>query len=243
MKNPASQTVHVSYPESDGKPMAETDLHRNNMIALLHALEQFFKDDPQVYVAGNILLYYEKGNPKASCAPDVFVVRGISKGLRRIYQVWEEGKAPDLVIELTSKSTKQEDLGSKKRLYTKLKVREYFMFDPYHEYLSPSLQGFRLQGEKYIRMEPSAGRLRSEVTGLELGVVDPLLRLFDPETGMMLRTPAEAEEARREEAKARREEAKARAQAEQALQAADAEKRRLAEEIDRLRAELKKRST
>lgn len=235
MKNTASKVAHLHYPESDGKPMAETDLHRNIMLALLHALEQFFKEDPQVYIAGNILLYYEKGNPKASCAPDVFVVRGIPKGLRRVYKVWEEGKAPDTVIELTSRSTRQEDMGRKKTLYAELKIQEYFLFDPYHEYLTPSLRGYSLQEGNYIPMEPSGGRLRSQVTGLELGVVDQWLRLFNPVTGKILLTPAEAEEAwvRVEQALKASEEAR---------KAAEAENRRLAEQLERLRAELKNRS-
>ncbi|MBI2191334.1 MAG: Uma2 family endonuclease [Planctomycetes bacterium] len=224
MRKVLIQAPEIRYPESDGKPMAETDLHRENMITLLHALKQYFRSEPEVYVAGNLLLYYEEGNPKASCAPDVFVVRGVSKALRRTYQVWKEGKGPDLVIEVTSKSTKREDLRKKKAIYAELGVKEYFLFDPYAEYLSPPLQGYRLDGAQYVAMESSMeGRLRSGVTGLEAGVEEGWLRLFDPATGQWLLTPEEEASARREDAQVRRKEARARRAAEaRARQAAEA---------------------
>ena len=104
--------VEVRYPESDGKPMAETDIHADLLIYLREALKDYFRDDPNVYVAGNLFVYYEEGNPEAVVAPDVFVVKGVPKRRRRIYQVWVEGKAPDVVFELTSESTRWEDVDS-----------------------------------------------------------------------------------------------------------------------------------
>ena len=80
----AVQPIH--YPERDGKPMAETDVHIDVLIYLREALKDHFRDEPQVYVAGNMLLYYEEGNPAACVAPDVFVVQGVAKGERRTYQ-------------------------------------------------------------------------------------------------------------------------------------------------------------
>src|SRR5438874_6635919 len=91
----------VYYPESDGKPMAETDVHRDEMVYFIEALKHHFRGE-EVYVSGNLLLYYEEGNPKKSISPDGLVAFGLSPGQRRIYQTWVEGKAPDLVIELTS---------------------------------------------------------------------------------------------------------------------------------------------
>ncbi len=208
----------VYYPETDGKPMAETDLHRQIMMALIHALEEFFRNDPQVYVAGNLLLYYEEGVPSSCCAPDVFIVRGISKGNRRTYKLWEEESAPDFVIEVTSKSTRLEDLGSKKVLYAEMGVSEYFLFDPLNEYLSPPLIGYRLEGSNYVQMEPSSGRFHSEATGLDLTVIEGWPRFIDPSTGEPLHTPAEAEEAFRN---------------------AEVENRQLKEELKRLKAQLK----
>ena len=143
----------VYYPESDRVPMAETDTHRKQMMYLLDALEDHFRNDPNVYVAGNLFLYYEEGDPTEVVAPDVFVVKGVPKRDRRIYQVWKENKGPDVVFELTSRGTRQKDLGSKKGVYEVLGVEEYFLFDPFGEYLTPRLVGFRLAKRGYRQIE------------------------------------------------------------------------------------------
>lgn len=219
----------VYYPESDGKPMGETDTHITLLTYLREALLDYFRADPNVYVAGNLFLYYKEGDPTQVVAPDVFVVKGAPRGDRRIYQVWKEGKGPDVVFELTSRSTRKEDWGTKKKLYQKLRVTEYFIFDPLKEYQEPRLVGFRLGAWGYRQMEDDP--LFSQVLGLELRVEGELLRLIDPTTGEKLLTPLEAQAARRLESTARR-------QAE-AVAASEAQARRQAEtEIERLRAEL-----
>lgn len=185
----------VYYPESDGEPMAETDVHRQQMVYLIEALTDYFRDDPQVYVAGNLLLYYAEGDPE-SVAPDVFVVFGVPKGNRRVYKLWTEGKGPDVVFELTSRDTMWKDLGPKKGTYEMLGVQEYFLFDPLKEYLEPPLQGYRLEEATYRRMEGE--QLSSQVLGLELRVEGEFLRLYDPKTGEKLLTPLEAQAARRQ---------------------------------------------
>jgi Uma2 family endonuclease len=121
----------IEYPESDGQPMAETDLHRDEMIELILALTRRYQDVPDVYVSGNLFLYYVQGDPRAVVAPDVFLVRGVPKRKRRIYKLWEEGRVPSLVIELTSDNTQDEDIDRKKSLYQRLGVEEYFLHDPY----------------------------------------------------------------------------------------------------------------
>ena len=95
---PALPAHQVEYPESDGKPMAETDIHRQAMLDSIATLSEFLHDRPDVYVTGNLLLYYEEGNPAAAVAPDVFVVLGVGKQLRRTYKLWEEQHAPTVVI-------------------------------------------------------------------------------------------------------------------------------------------------
>ena len=212
----------VYYPESDGEPMAETDVHRDQLIDLLTALKDYFRQDEQVYIAGNLLVYYQEGDSQLSVAPDVFVVFGISKEPRRTYRVWEEGKAPDVVFEITSASTRMQDLGPKKGLYEVLGVREYFLFDPLEEYLRPSLRGFRLEEGQFSPMR--GGPLVSEVLGLELRVEEGRLRLYDRATGHSLPTPAEEAEARR--------------MAEARAQAAEEESARLRRELARLRSSL-----
>lgn len=174
--------------------MTETDKHRREMTALIEALIAYFKDALNVYVSGNLMLYYEEGNPSASVSPDVFVVKGVSKKERRVYKLWEEGKAPDVVIELTSRSTRLEDLGNKRALYAEFGVAEYFIYDPYQEYLKPPLQGYRLEKDNYGPIVADAqGKLRSAMLDLDLQIAQGDLRLFDPRANNFLLTPLEAQ--------------------------------------------------
>jgi Uma2 family endonuclease len=191
-------TNHIHYPETDGKPMGETDVHIDALIYLREALKDHFRNAPQVYVAGNMLLYYEEGNPAACVAPDVFVVHGVAKRERRIYRLWEEGQPPAVVVEITSRGSRLEDLGTKRAVYAMLGVREYFLYDPLGEYLRPPLQGYLLQEGEYQRLSPGGeGELTSQVLGVELRLEAGRLRVVDPTTGERLLTPAEAQAARR----------------------------------------------
>ena len=196
MQNPA-YIESVFYPESDGTPMAETDVHAKLMINLWFALDNFFRNDPQVYVSRNLFLYYVKGDPKKNIAPDVFLVRGVPKGDRRVYFLWEEGVAPQVVIELSSEHTWKEDVFKKFHVYEKLGVREYFIFDPTSDYIKGApLIGFRLEDGEYVEMELKEDRLHSDELGLDLVIAGSALRLFDPITGKLLMTPDEEAEAR-----------------------------------------------
>jgi hypothetical protein len=112
----------VYYPESDGKPIGETDFHINTILYLRQALRHFSRLAEQVYVAANMLFYYEEGNPSAVTSPDVFVVKGIAKHDRRTYKLWEERVAPCVIFEITSRSSRLDDLGTKRELYEMLGV-------------------------------------------------------------------------------------------------------------------------
>lgn len=183
-----------AYPTSDGKPMAETDLHRRIMFELIEMLGERYAGDPNVYVSGNLLLFYEQGNKRKHVSPDVFVVFGVPKLPDRLnYILWDEGKAPDVVIEITSKTTRREDQTKKRELYRDvLRIREYFQFDPTEDYLRPSLQGHWLAGGSYVAIEPAAdGALRSDVLGLLLRREGKELRLFDSTTGQRIAKTAE----------------------------------------------------
>jgi Uma2 family endonuclease len=209
-------TREIEYPTGDGKPMAETDVHRQDMVDLIDTLGHHFAHDPKVYVSGNLLLYYEEGNPRKHVAPDVLVAIDVPKvPPRDYYLVWKEGKAPDVIFEITSKSTKREDKKTKKELYRDvLEVAEYIQFDPTEDYLKPPLQGFRLVDGDYIPIQFVNGRLPSQVLGLHLERDGKELRLFDPVTGVRLLTARERAEK------------------------AEAERQRIAEAFDRLRQEI-----
>ncbi len=226
----ASATATILYPERDGKPMGETDAHIDAIIYLREALKQHFRQAPEVYVAGNMLLYYEENNPAAAIAPDVFVVQGVAKHQRRTYKLWEEGTPPAVVFAVTSRSSRVEDTGTKSAVYAMLGVQEYFIYDPLGEYLRPALRGYRLQEGEYQRLLPTTeGHLVSEVLGLEMRLEDKHLRLFDVRTGGRLLTLPETAE-RMHQAEEQMLQAAAQA-AQAAAQAAQAEERaRQAEE-------------
>ncbi len=233
----------TEYPESDGKPMAESELHLLQLLALVFVLRAYFEHAQDVYVGGNMLMYFVEGDPTQSVAPDVFVVKGVPKRVHRVYKVWEEGKGPDVVIELSSRSTRREDLGNKRVLYQELGIAEYYIFDPQREYLDPPLRGHRLVEGAYQVTNGMA--MRSEALSLELRVEGEELRLFDPQRGEYLLTPPELTERveeldeRVEELDERVEELDERVEELDEQLAREAAARRAAEEENaRLRAEL-----
>ena len=204
----------VVYPCSDGQPMAETQIHGECMMYVTAALRRWFEKHGRadVHVGSNNFLYYERGNPRAVVAPDVYVVVGAPAHLRDTYLLWNEPKGPDFVLEVTSASTRRDDERRKRDVYAALGVREYFLYDPRAEYLTPALQGFRLHDGEY-RALPAVTVLSnrgvavtSEVLGLELRDEREarMVRLHDRATGEDLPTYGEAERTSREEAKARR---------------------------------------
>jgi Uma2 family endonuclease len=234
---PALGREEIDYPPRDGRPMAETDTHRDELMAAIDSLKARYADRDDVYVAGDLLIYYEEGNPRARFAPDVFVVFGVPKRRRRVYKLWEEGVAPAFVLELSSKGTWVEDAGNKKALCARFGVSEYFLFDPEADYLDPPLQGFRLLAGELRRIEPDdQGVFVSETLGLSLHLEDLRLVLIDLQTGERLLRYEELQRARGEAEAVRGEAEAARGEAEARARAAE-------DEVARLRAELAKRST
>jgi Uma2 family endonuclease len=188
------------YPTGDGKPMAETTVHRRGLTDLIDTLERFYSDDLSVCVNGNLLVFYESGNKRKHLSPDVFVVKEVGNHERENYLLWEEAPL-DLVIELTSKTTKSEDVKKKYQLYeSKLGVKEYFLFDPKEDYLHPSLQGYRNTPLGFVAISEVNGRLPSEVLGLHLERSGEDLRLWNPITGKWEPTTREAELAEKQRA-------------------------------------------
>ena len=197
------------YPESDGEPIAETEKHRKVMIDVIDILDQHFQHIPEVPVSGNLLLYYEEGNPRKSVSPDVFMVRGLSKKELRVYKTWEQPPTLDFVLEVASPRTYTRDFNEKMEIYAKiLQVKAYCIYDPYYE-IDPYFVGFRLVGEEYEEIPFVNGRIPFEVLGLELGEHEGVLRLYDPVKSAWLFTSqervGEAENRASEEARARRE--------------------------------------
>jgi Uma2 family endonuclease len=227
---PRTLAREIYYPESDGKPVAETDTHRDEMFELINALRLRYENAPDVYVTGNVMFYYVEGNPKKCTSPDVMVCFGSRKGKRRTYKLWEE-VVPAVVIEVSSRKTWAEDLNKKWRLYGDLGVREYYIHDPEHDYLHVPIIAYRLRDGELEEIKVENGRVFSEVLGLELVDEGGLLRLSDPATGAFLPTAQETDALWRE-AQTERDQANAAIKVEQ-------ERRLVAEdELARLRAEL-----
>ena len=226
------------YPDTDGKPMAASDLHLEILIWLILALREYFAETPDTYVSGDILTYYTEGNPRDVVAPDVLVSFGIGQKRRHTYKVWEEGKVPDFVMEFSSKTTYRNDLTDKKMLYAELGIPNYLLYDAEALYLPSALMGFRLVKGVYVPIAPGDdGRIHSDVIGLDFVIQEGRLQVYDPMGGEWLQTPAEAHAARAEREAIARQQQQARAEtAEARAETAEAEIERLREQLARLQA-------
>jgi len=225
----------IDYPESDGKPMGETDWHIDWTLRLRDMLKYRYRDQ-RVYVGSDLLVYYHEGVPRDFVVPDGFVVLDCDPQRRRIFKTWEEKRVPNVVFEFTSASTRRSDEFFKPRTYAEIGVAEYFIFDPHREYLSPALQGFRLTDEHtYARIEPDTrGRLECRELGITLELDNGELVIRDAASGQLLPTRADAALHREESAMQREETARREANELAAKNASlELELRRLREELER----------
>ena len=214
------------YPESDGKPMADTDLHLYWIKRIQDIIETYLSEHPEVYISGNIMMYDIEGLLRTAISPDILVAFGLGKKFRRTYKVWEEGKPPDFVMEFSSRRTYQNDLDEKMAHYARMNIPEYFLYDPDRRYLPSPLMGFRLVEGMYVEIAAGVdGGIRSEVLGLSFHLVEDGLALYDPVSERWLQTRAEQEAMRAEQEAAAREKA-------------EAEVARLQAELARLKARL-----
>jgi len=193
----------IEYPSSDGEPMAENDWQYTALTDTVSTLRVRYQGRDDVYVAGDMLIYYRMNRNDISVAPDVYVVFGAAGSHPRdSWLVWREGKAPDFVMEIASPSTWLRDATEKRRIYADMGVTEYVRFDPTGDHFSPPLVMETLDGTEY-REQPLTtyddGNLRAHSAVLDLDFCvspDQQLRLFDPAAGEWLRTHQETEDAR-----------------------------------------------
>ncbi len=176
------------------EPPLETYLHLQQMVLLLKCLDWLWKDRTDYFAAGNLTVYYSQRRRKSEDfrGPDFFVVLGTEKRPRNSWVVWEEdGKYPNVIIELLSASTAKVDRGLKKQLYQDIfRTPDYFWFDPN----GSEFQGFQLVGGTYRALEPNeSGHLWSQQLGLYLGVREGALRFFTAD-GALVPTLEEATE-------------------------------------------------
>lgn len=231
------EDLSIVYPSSDGEPMAESDWQYIPLTETVSTLRVWFQDRPDVYIAGDMLVYYRMNDNRTSVAPDVYAVFGASGNHPRdSWIVWREGKAPDFVLEIASHSTWQRDVTEKRSIYADMGVIEYWRFDPTGECFTPALAAERLVDGEYRTMplaEDNEGILRchSEILGLDICVLPGLeFRLYDPVSSQWLRNHLE-------EAEARQAAEAARLAAEAARQAAETENRALRDRLRELELE------
>jgi Uma2 family endonuclease len=246
--NPDSPITPVIYPSSDGQPLAETQQHALAILMTLALLRLYLQEQPAVVFADQFL-YYMEGNPKARVAPDVMVIFNIEQKLYDNYKIWEGKQTPAIIFEVTSAGTKETDRTFKKTLYEQLGVTEYWLFDPYGEWIANQLQGFRLNEDGIYK--PIVDSC-SQVLQLKLEANEYLINFYRRDNGEKLLTPeelyaaaleanqqAEAANQQAEAANQRAEAANQRAEA--ANQQAEAANQQLAQEkarADRLAAKL-----
>ncbi|HBE16450.1 MAG TPA: hypothetical protein DEG17_14480 [Cyanobacteria bacterium UBA11149] len=230
------EPTEIIYPSSDGEPVAETYDHLYAILTTLEVLKQHLQNQ-RATVLANQNLFYAQGYPKLRVVPDVMVIYDVEPGGRDSYKLWEEKQVPQVIFEMTSKKTQEEDRTTKKELYERLEVKEYWLFDPKGEWIPEKLRGYRLRGEWYEPITDS----RSQPLKLRLTIEDKLIGFYCEETGKKLLVPTELAGALQEETEARLEaEARAEAErirAEEEHQRAEAERIRAEEEHQRAETE------
>jgi Uma2 family endonuclease len=178
-------SIDVIFPPGDlysDEPPLETELHLRQIMLLLQCLEWLWPNRNDFYAAGNLTIYYSPRQKKSEYfrGPDFFVVLGCERKTRKSWVVWEEdGKYPNVIIEILSESTAKTDKGLKKIIYQDtFRTPDYFWFDPY----TLEFAGFHLLDGEYQPLQANAqGYLWSQQLRLYLGIHQGLLRWFTPD--------------------------------------------------------------
>jgi Uma2 family endonuclease len=167
----------VVYPDSDGQPMADKTKQFRWIVTIEGGLDALFKDDPNVFVAGDLLWYPVEGEPGIRMAPDAMVVFGRPKGDRGSYQQWhEEGIPPQVVFEVLSPGNRAAEMIRKFRFYERYGVEEYYIYDPDHGELS----GWFRADEELLEI-PAMHGWSSPRLGVRFELAGEELRLYGPD--------------------------------------------------------------
>jgi Uma2 family endonuclease len=171
----------VVYPDSDGNPIAENTLQFEWIVTIKEGIDAVFRDEPDVFVAGDLLWYPVEGDPKTRAAPDTMVAFGRPKGYRGSYKQWEEGGiAPHVVFEVLSPGNRPDEVLAKFRFYERFGVEEYYVYDPDEITFSGWLRrdaGLEQIGELNGWTSPRLG-VRFQLTEEVLTIIGPDGRRF-----------------------------------------------------------------
>ena len=148
---PRPWKVDPLYPDSDGRPLAENTLQFEYIVTIEGGLDAQFADDPNVFIAGDLLWYPVQGEPTIRQAPDVMAAFGRPKGYRGSYKQWEEGGvAPQVVFEILSPGNRAGEMAQKFEFYQRYGVEEYYVYDPDRG----TLEGWRRAAATLRRCDP-----------------------------------------------------------------------------------------
>ena len=188
------EASHVEYPDSDGKPMAVNTLQYLWIQVFQGNLDVLFRDDPDVFVAGDLFWYPVQGHSEIVQAPDVLVVFGRPKGDRGSYMQWLEAGVPlTVVFEILSPGNTAEEMIDKHAFYEDHGVEEYYVYDPDTNHLSI----FVRKGDVLRRVRPVAG-FASPRLGIRFDLSGPEMVVFGPD-GQRFLTFEELEDERQRE--------------------------------------------
>ena len=171
--------------------MGETDFHFRQIKLLFDMLEVFFEAREDVYFASTLMFYYEEGSPNKRFAPDLMVCFGVPNEKRRSYKLWEEKIVPSVVIEVASQATWEKDVTTKRRLFEKLGIVEYYVIDPEYKYLPQPILAYRLEFGELVRLSVQNDRVFSEILNLEIVNTGKDFRFFDVEKGEFIPTASD----------------------------------------------------
>jgi Uma2 family endonuclease len=204
-----SELPAIEYPDDDGNPMSEDTLQNDWMVTIKGGLSTLFLNDPNVFVACNLLWYPVQGDPTIRIAPDAMVVFGRPKGRRGSYKQWEEGnQPPHVVFEVLAPGNRPGEMDDKLRFYDQYGVEEYYAYDPD----DGSLEGWRRVGQHLTDIPQMAGYVSPRLgIRFEPGEGPDNLKIFGPDgapflTFDELHQKSKTEELRADEERSRAEE-------------------------------------
>ena len=226
----------VIYPDSDGKPMADNTKQFRWIVVIQQNLEWLFADNPNVFVAGDLLWYPTEGDNKKRTAPDVMVVLGRPKGDRGSYRQWEEENiAPQIVFEILSPGNRRAEMNRKLLFYDRFGVEEYYLYDPEKNKLSGWLrrEGFLDVIETMADWVSPQLQIKFDISGDELQIFRPDGQKFLSYVEISQKAEEESQRAENERRKAENERQRAENERQRAKEA-EAKANRLAEKLREL---------
>lgn len=203
---PPSAETEVIYPESDGQPMADNTKQFRWIVTIQGGIDALFRDNPNVFVAGDLLWYPVEGNNTLRVAPDTMVVFGRPKGDRGSYLQWREDNiAPQVVFEVLSPGNSAKEMLKKLAFYDRYGVEEYYIYDPD----DGELLGWQRQGKALVSIAPIIGWVSSRL-GIKFTLENGNLVIYRPD-GERFLTYLELERQRAEQVRQRAEQERERA--------------------------------